>query len=304
MAANTYRDPHAGIRARIVELETRIREREAEVTREFWDSLDPDVRERMRSEREAFELVDATAGLEELARAEGLLASYLDELSALIARLPAMEAEWHELPDDVDDPPLPRHTWPFAGWISAEEWRGMKRSFLAVVREQDRHGTVAEDGDRTCIARFRTLGVPFALRASAQPSGNGTITEVDMCLVTSVPRAMPRLVVRHETLVLSVGSALGLTNEVEVGEPSFDGLFLIEGTQEAAAQILLPALRAQLLALARYDIPTLTIDPPRRIASLRWSFEPNATALDAAVRVLAAIRGTLPDVRFRAAAAE
>ena len=102
-----------------------------------------------------------------------------------------------------------------------------------------------------------------------------------------------------ETLVLSVGNALGLKHDVEVGEPSFDGLFLIEGAKAAVARLLVPAVRMQLLALSRFDIPTLEIDPPRRTASLRWRFEPASKALDAAVRVLAAIRETPPDLRFR-----
>ena len=34
-----------------------------------------------------------------------MLAAYLDELERLIATLPAIEAAWIELPDDVADPP-------------------------------------------------------------------------------------------------------------------------------------------------------------------------------------------------------
>jgi hypothetical protein len=120
-----------------------------------------------------------------------------------------------------------------------------------------------------------------------------------MWLVTSVPRAMPRLLVRHENLVMSLGKVLGLKHEIEVGEPSFDGLFLIEGVAEAVHRLLVPSVRMQLLVLSRFDIPTLEIDPPRRVASIRWRFEPQAKALDAAVRVLAAIRETTPDLRFR-----
>ena len=54
------------------------------------------------------------------------------------------------------------------------------------------------------------------------------------------------------------------------------------------------------MALARYDIPTLVVDPRAQTASLRWRFEPNAKALDAAVRVLASIREAGGVVRFLA----
>ncbi|MBS2013150.1 MAG: hypothetical protein JST00_09700 [Deltaproteobacteria bacterium] len=303
MAANSYRDAQVGIRARLADLEARIREREAEVTTAFWENLDDELRERMLSEREAVELVHARATFEELARAEQLLAAYLDELERLIAALPAMEEEWHELPDEVADPPARRDPWPL-GLPTREEWLTMERRFLATVRERDRNATVVKDGARTCIARFRDKDCPFALRATAYSDTSGQVDEVGMCLVTSVPRAMPRLLVRHETLVLSVGKALGLKHELEVGEPSFDGLFLIEGSPEAVTRLLVPAVRAQLLVLSRFDVPTLEIDPPHRVASIRWRFEPQPKALDAAVRVLAAIRETTPDVRFRSEAAE
>lgn len=298
MAANSYRDPHVGIRARLAELEARIREREAEVTTAFWESLDDAVRENMLAERDAIELVDGNATLEELARAEQLLAAYLDDLERFIARLPAIEEEWHAMPDEVADPPARRDPWPL-GLPTAAEWNAMERKLLSIVRERDRDATVVKDGARTCIARFHDKGCPFALRATAYSNGNGQVAEVAMWLVTSVPRAMPRLLVRHETLVMSVGKVLGLKHEIEVGEPSFDGLFLIEGPPEAVARLLVPSLRMQLLVLSRFDIPTLEIDPPRRVASIRWRFEPQAKALDAAVRVLASIRETPPELRFR-----
>lgn len=298
MAANSYRDAHVGIRARLADLEGRIRDRESEVTPAFWDSLDDKVREEMHAEREAIELVDPGATLEELARAEQLLSAYLDDLERLIARLPAIEEQWHELPDDVDDPPARRDPWPL-GLPTTEEWNAMERKLLTTVRDRDREAIVIKDGARTCIARFRDKGCPFALRATAYTNGNGQIAEVGMTLVTSVPRAMPRLLVRHETLVLSVGKVLGLKHEIEVGEPSFDGLFLIEGAPEAVTRLLVPPVRMQLMVLSRFDIPTLEIDPPRRLASIRWRFEPQPKALDAAVRVLAAMRENTPDLKFR-----
>jgi hypothetical protein len=297
MTADLYRDAHVGIRARLAELEARIRDREAEVTDAFWTSLDDDVRERLASMREAVELVDAQS-LEELARAEALLAAYVDELGELIARLPSVEAAWHELPDDVASPPPPPRRWSI-GLPSSREVDEIVKNFTAVVRERDRHAEVVTDRPHSCIARFADRGCPFALRATMLTAGNGQVLEVPMWLVTSVPRAMPRVLVRPETLVLSVGKALGLKHEVEVGEPSFDGLFLIEATKEAVARYLVPGLRAQLLALARFDIPTLEIDPPNRVASIKWRFEPAAKALDAAIRILASIRETPPELRFR-----
>ena len=41
------------------------------------------------------------------------------------------------------------------------------------------------------------------------------------------------------------------------------------------------------------------VDSNARHASLRWRFEPAKKALDAAVRILAAVRDTPPSIRFR-----
>ncbi|MBX3189571.1 MAG: hypothetical protein KF819_21275 [Labilithrix sp.] len=296
MTIDLYRDAHVGIRARLAELSARMREREAEVTDAFWASLDHGVRERLASLREALELVDAPS-LEELARAETSLAAYVDELGALIARLPSVEAAWHELPDEVPTPPPPPSSWWFER-ASSSEADGILRGLTAIVRERDRDAQVLSDGPNSYVTRFTDRGCPFALRATMLAQ-NGQVLEVPMWLVTSVPRAAARLLLRPETLMLSVVKALGIKREIEVGEPSFDGLFLIEGAKETAARYLLPGVRAQLLALSRFDIPTLEIDPPSRIASIQWRFEPAAKALDAAIRILTAIRETPPELRFR-----
>jgi hypothetical protein len=281
-----------------VELVARIAEREAEVTGAFWDTLAPDVRAELATLRRARELADADS-LAELARAEGMLAAYIDQLERLIEALPTLEAEWAEVPDEVRDPPAPRFSM-LEGFATYDEACEVERAFTSMVRARARDATFI-GGSPSYLARFHERGCPFSLRATINTNGNGQVAEVAMFLVTSIPRALPRLLVRHETLVLSIGKVLGLKHEIEVGEPSFDGLFLIEGTKEAADLFLVPAVRAQLLALSHFDVPTLDIDPKARLASVRWRFEPAPKALDAAVRILRAVRETRPSVRFRTA---
>src|SRR5688500_9642353 len=104
MPADSYRDAQVGIRARLTDLEQRLREREAEVTDAFWASLEEHVRERLSDLREDLRLTTSTS-LSDLARAEASLAAYVEELDRLIAALPALEEEWLEIPDDVPDPP-------------------------------------------------------------------------------------------------------------------------------------------------------------------------------------------------------
>lgn len=298
MSGDLYRDAHVGIRARLGELATRIEDREAQVADAFWDTLPADMLERLLALRDAMKSLEHES-LAELARTEADLAAYLEELERIITTLPALEEAWLELPGDVDDPPKARMAWDDLT-PSFDDERELLRTLTATVRERARDAVVVQE-DNSMIARFREHGCPFVLRATMHPRGN-QLFEISMCLVTSIPRALPRLVVRHETLVLSVGKALGIRHEVEVGEPSFDGLFLIEGSREAADLFLVPAFRTQLLALSRFDVPTLEVSPESRTATLSWRFEPAAKALDAAVRILTAVRMTPPSVKFGAEA--
>jgi hypothetical protein len=295
MSGDLYRDAHLGIRARLAELEVRIVEREAEVTEAFWETIDESQRKELDTLRDGFDLAGAES-LDELARAESMLAAYLDELERLIAALPSVEADWLEVPDEVPDPPAAKLSFR-SGHPSAAEAYELRRTFTAMVRERDGDAEIIDDNP-VYLARFRERHCPFALRATAHAEVSGQISEVDMCLVTSIPRALPGLLLRQETLVLSLGITLGIKNDFEVGDPSFDGLFVIEGSRAAASLFLVPAVRTQLLLLARFDIPTLHVDPSSRAASLCWRFEPAPKALDAAVRVLVAVREARPSVQF------
>lgn len=295
LGTDLYRDAHVGIRARLVDLEARVREHEAELTEAFWNNLEPYVRERLGALRAALGLVGADS-LEDLTRAEVLLSAYADELDIWLESAPALEEAWLELPDEVADPPPERASGPA---LLAEEGRAFLRAFQTLVRDTHRPAEIVEEGWWSAVARFRYRDAPFVLRASGMPNGNGHLGEVAMHLVTSVARATPRLLVRHESLLAAVGKAMGLKHEVEIGDPSFDGLFLIQGEKKDAKRLLSPSVRASLMTLARYDVPTLEIDPPRRVASLSWNFEPTLSAIEAAIRTLSAIREAPAAICFR-----
>lgn len=294
MPADLYRDAHHGMRWRLEELESRIRETEAELTEAFWASLDREVRERLERMRSALarRKRDAEDALEDLARAEGELAAYQEALAGLVERLPFLEEAWLEVPTHAPDPPPQESRWRY-GWVDEEEAQAFTRACVACVRERDRDADLFWSSRTSCLARFTDQGAPFALRITASPT-KGQIGEVAMWLVTSIARATPPLVLRPESIWSAFGKAVGLRHEAEVGDPSFDGLFLIEASQRAVDRLLTPFVQNALLALARYDVPTLEVAPERRLAQIRWEFEPTPKALDAAVRVLAAIRETRP----------
>ena len=277
MGGDLYRDAHVGLRARIGELGARILDREAEVTPAFWETVPGADRRRLAELRGGFDLLQADV-FEELTRAEAMLAAYLAELEALIANLPSTEADWTEVPDEVADPAPVHASWsarlPHSGAV-----RAIAPAFEATVRERDPRAVFLIESGLSCLARFRDRECPLALRAVVLTSSNEEVGEVAMTLVTSIARALPPLVVRHEGLALTIGKAFGIKHEVEIGDPSFDGLFVVDGTEEAAKLFLVPQVRTHLLTLARFDVPTLTIDPGARIASLSWRFEPAAKAL-------------------------
>src|SRR4051812_32259267 len=201
MTGDLYRDAHVGLRARLGELAARIEDREDEVTAAFWDTFPAEERERLAALRKGFDLVRADV-FEELVRAEGMLASYLAALEALIARLPSIEADWAEVPDDVAPPALLQES-SWTRFINRGAARGIVPSFEAMVWEHDRNAVFLKEEGITCAARFRDGNCPLGLRATVLTSANEEVGEVAMSLVTSIPRALPPLVVRHETLVLS-----------------------------------------------------------------------------------------------------
>src|SRR5262249_45685971 len=160
--------------------------------------------------RGALDLVGADS-LDQLARAEVLLTAYTDELEDWIARAPALEEAWLELPDDVADPPIVLESGPK---LSTVDGRAFVRTFATTLRDVRVGAEIVEDGWWSCVARFRHRGAPFALRASALASANGGLRDVAMRLVTSVARATPPLLVRYESLFAAVGKAMGWKQEV------------------------------------------------------------------------------------------
>lgn len=295
MTSNLYREAHIGIRVRLDELEMRVRELESHLTDEFWSSLEMYVRERLGELREGLALVAATT-LAEQTRAESLLSAYVDELTRWVAKAPAMEESWRELPSIVDDPPQPPDV-PFSCGLSAGEHALFAAMLASTMWEVCRETEIVEER-RSFFARFRRRDAPFSLRVTPIADARGSLREVEMHLVTSVPRGAPRLFLKHESLLAAVSKAMGFRHEVEVGDASFDGLFLVKATRFDALRVLRPPVRAHLLALARFDVPTLEIDPERREASLSWFFEPTTEAVEAAVKALLLIRDTPPVIAF------
>ena len=297
MAAELYRDANLGIRARAEELVVRIREREGQLTEAVWDNVAKDVLARKGDTIEALDLLHAGKDLsfEEVARIEGELSAWVEELDRMIDAMPAMEAEWGICPDDVADPPLPK-TAAVLGY--PEALAELRTMFESIVHARHPLATFGRTNAASFVARFRERDTPISMRATALWASELGVQEVQMSMQTSVRRSMPRLSLRHETFFITFSKAFGVRQEIEIGEPSFDGLFLIQGDARAAKAFLTPTTRALLLGLARFDVPTLEIDPPARIARISWQFEPHTKAFENALKVLLAVRDLESEVHF------
>jgi hypothetical protein len=79
------------------------------------------------------------------------------------------------------------------------------------------------------------------------------------------------------------------TRELELGDPSFDELFLIRSDRDAAAvsELLSPAIRAGLCTIAEVDVPTLLVEDGQ--ATLSWHGQAYPVLIEAAAQVLAAL---------------
>jgi hypothetical protein len=289
-SSHAYRDPLLGARARLEARRHEAASGEARLTPSFLARLPMKLQTELAELRAACEEA-VSEELESLARAEGLLAAYCAALKDTIAREPAVDAAYRAMPDSVPDPP-PR-TQPKVGlWWSPEdeaELSSMVNDLTAQLRRAHADVRVVKTGVLSRIVRFRAdgsgaAGAPFSLRLELP--GEARPFCFLLTLATSVPRAMPRLLLRPEGFLEGLFRSFGVRQH-EVGDLAFDGLFVIDGPA-SSARLLTPAVRAALLELAFFDIPRLVVEGG--VATLAFSFDPTPACIGAAVRALLRVR--------------
>jgi hypothetical protein len=190
------------------------------------------------------------------------------------------------MPDTVADPPPRARTkvglfWSAQDVVELEEVLDQLAADLARIDPRVRVLRRGKGFSR--VARFRAHDVPFSLRIELRS------TDRPFCFVltlaTSVPRAMPRLVLRPEGFIEALFRSFGVRH-TEVGDLAFDGLFVIDGP--AGKRLLTPPVRATLQDLAYFDIPRLVVDGG--VATLSFSFDPVPACVGAAIRALVRLR--------------
>lgn len=236
-------------------------------------------------------LADAERRLSPAARAmlPSRLASVLDELgprarapaedlatlSAADATLDALLAAYEEAlslapelcacPDEVPDPPPPTSPQPF---LLEEPWNVRQRKRLEErVAAIDPGASIRRWGDLPYLARLRAAGAPMVLLVDFTYGGQSDWFWSQ--LATSLPAALPPLRLEPEGLARKAAHALGLAQEIETGELSFDHAFWLTGSA-ATASLLVPSVRHALVVLAGAAVkPSLLIEHGRAV--LRWN---------------------------------
>jgi hypothetical protein len=123
-------------------------------------------------------------------------------------------------------------------------------------------GAVASDvrpspsGKVTAHATFE--GHPVSVACDAR-SGLDTMTDT-LLFATWLPRGTGRLSVRPSGFFDSVARLFSARTEIELEDPAFDPLFAVEGDPRTARGLLSRDVRRALVALARVDVPRLTVD--------------------------------------------
>jgi hypothetical protein len=295
--SDPYRDSLTGLRERIRDLEREVGAREARTTEHFWHFIPAERAESLRALRA--QTKPARDEFDELARAERALAGYLAAIDETIALAPSLERACRELPDAAPESKLPKRSFlQVAFAIDARAtWDRICARLEDALARVDPAARLEQRDAFSARASFRAEDAPFALAFYYGSKLDELTAECWHVLTTGVAIATPRLRLAPELMGHWLLKPLRLVRDLQVDDPAFDGTFLIDADDPGVARALLgDELRAALLKLAGFDIPRLSVHDQR--AELRWCFDPNAGALRAAARALAAIRRAPIEVRL------
>lgn len=240
-----YRDPLAGLLSQVATKRGVVLDREKRVTPVLRALLPPHIEERIAQHRDL--ALDETAdSMETLSRTDAAL----DALSSVYEEALFHEDEARRLAFELAEPPRPDIPAP---WLIEEE---MQLRFRKVVHM--RLGMAMDDeavplvrwGDFGYLSRFRRAGEPHSLLVEAGLDSNKVyVVSFGGTLRATMPERVPTLDLRAQRGHLAVGRALGLVNEMVVGDEAFDDAFIIQGHRGALA-FLTPPIRGALLAFA------------------------------------------------------
>jgi hypothetical protein len=261
----------------IAALRARIAEREAQVTPQFWQALSAAEQSALADLRLAGTDTDLDVATEAHSRLLAAIESALD-------RLPQIEAAWCS-PDLA----------PLAHLTPAGRGLAQPRRTLALARKLDAAAQLApdqpEDGG---VVRLTQHGCPFSFQLLRVDSAIDFVE-----LATSVSRATAAVEVVLGGALDDFKAAVGLLDDVEIGDAEFDALFRIRGVRAHARAILGPPVRSALRMLAGIGEPSLSTGEQRAVMAWR-GMAPSSRQLERVAQALTWIRGAPPTLLLRA----
>jgi hypothetical protein len=289
----TYRDSLAGLRGQVLVKRAALDSRAREVTGVL-RALLPEQLARNVSELEARVQTEAAtpASLEKL-DSLGMLTTVdalLDAILFAYDQAIAMSADVRACSDEVGDPKPPYMPQP---WLIEENdqltYKAALNARLADIVDGDER--VLRWGDRGYVARFSHAGVRFLFFTDIDFVTDESSVTYACMLRINVPNALARLELHIERPHHSLGQAIGLVKEIEMGDAAFDSKFWIKGAKPTAA-LLVPPVRRALLAM---NPRRLALVVGSGFATLSWRIRifdsGGADALpDSAIETLVALR--------------
>jgi len=294
----TYRDPIRAAAERIRQQRQDMRRKRAILTEELMGLLPGELTRRLRAVEDV--LVEAPVTADNLDATQARIEEMAAVLDAIGERIPAIEQALVALPQSLPTdvrlsrlPPLePYGAHMESGrWTQIDEPKGEPwehpaawiRYYIhtldpAAEATFDRYYVSSDDGSGTNHwhrrARFRVGAMPVDLLALGR----------NLTLTVPVRSSTPELFVRSEGWLDSLAKKFLGRRDAELGDWRFDGRFLVDADDAAAAKLLDEAVRADVMTICRFDEPI--IDVENGLCGLRYLSDGQRDGFDAAIDLL------------------
>ncbi|NUO50928.1 MAG: hypothetical protein HOV80_18905 [Polyangiaceae bacterium] len=312
MAGGAYRDHLEALLSRVTERHARVLDLESRLELAALARIDKNEHARLAALAQAALSSDfrshGPAGPTnevELTRIEADLKAYEVELEALAARAPDLELVAKTPYGEPRHPELggrSRYGSSSGGFYGAVldevyDLEAALKKGLGFVQRYESHWEVRPEPSvllsRAALrARFVSGETPIALLVEVLPASGLAI--YNMAFATTVAPALPQLLVLPRTELWARGlwffrrKAHDLGPEVSTGDEGFDATFAVRCSHPEMP--LGGKVRAGMLELSRFDVPTLRVGASE--ATLRYEYDPEPEPLRAALDVLAGLRSS------------
>lgn len=295
-----YRDERTAIRAELDKAREVIHELEARVTPELVRELPHEVAQSLTWIRQQAEDQPATA--DGMRKHLEVFRDYQVLLDDVIARAPGIDRSINHVPRAFPDRVTPSHPYGFpdvyddkTSTARTQIHRRLEAMDAAVKLADARPKYFDRALDPYLVdACFRVDDAPLRLIVIGYLQQESRWADFAFSLFMRTPRSLPALRLLRQTAITSLGAALRLIRDTEVGDEPIDDAIIIDADAHAAARVLTPEVRDALL-LTHARCKRLAVHIDGGVARIEWQANSaDVEALEAAVRLMVAIRRVPP----------